>query len=75
MALGRRRPTPFGGAANNSCRTQVFASFGLAAGQTARAIKPPFRSRGELDLERLPLDLSLDDAGRIRRAIFHGNWS
>jgi len=24
-----------------------------------------------LDLERLPIDLWLDDAGRVRRAIFH----
>jgi len=52
-------------------RYTVFASFELAARQAARPIEPPTDTPGKLDLERLPIDLWLDDAGRVRRAIFH----
>jgi len=50
----------------------VFASLRLAARQGARPIEPPTGTGGKLDLERLAIDLWLDDAGRVRRATFHG---
>jgi hypothetical protein len=33
----------------------------------------PLRSRGNLDLDRLPIDVWLDAAGRLRRAALHGD--
>jgi hypothetical protein len=51
-------------------RYGVASSFSLAQMQVGRSMEPP---RGNLDLERLAIDLWLDDADRIRRAIFRGD--
>jgi hypothetical protein len=56
-----------------ACRRYgVVASFAGAAAQAGRPMDPPDRTRN-LDYERLLIDVWLDDGGRIRRAIFHGD--
>jgi hypothetical protein len=49
-------------------RYAVFGSFAAAT----RLLESP-RTHGNGDLDRLLIDVWLDDAGRIRRAIFHGD--
>jgi hypothetical protein len=55
-------------------RYRTVASFEVASARSKRKMEPP-GSRGELDLDRLPIDVWVDAAGRIRRAILHGDRS
>jgi len=55
-------------------RYRTVASLAVATAQSKRKMEPP-SSRGNLDLDRLPIDVWVDDAGRIRRAILHGDHS
>jgi hypothetical protein len=50
----------------------VTASFGTAFAQAKRTMGPP-DGTGNLDYERLSIDVWLDHQGRITRAVFHGD--
>jgi hypothetical protein len=53
-------------------RYTAVASFAAARAQSKRPMEPP-SSRGNLDVDRLRVDVWLDAAGRVRRAILHGD--
>jgi hypothetical protein len=48
-----------------------FVDFNLAVTTTDRQIGPPL-SAGQVDLSALPIEVWLDESGRIRRALLHG---
>jgi hypothetical protein len=50
-------------------RYAAVASFPIAVEQTERSLQPPRQNCATVDVERLPIDVWLDRAGRIRRAI------
>ena len=51
-------------------RYSAIADFASAATLSRRQLYPPLTFGRDLDPSRLPIDVWLDDAGRIRRAIF-----
>lgn len=53
---------------------RTVASFAVARARSKREMDPP-SSRANLDLDRLPIDVWVDDAGRVRRAILRGDQS
>jgi hypothetical protein len=55
-------------------RYRTVANLAVARAESKRKMEPP-SSRGDLDLNRLPVDVWVDSAGRIRRAILHGDHS
>jgi hypothetical protein len=55
-------------------RYRTVASLPVASARSQRKMQPP-SSRGDLDLNRLPIDVWVDAAGRIRRAILHRDQS
>jgi hypothetical protein len=55
-------------------RYRTVASLAVARAQSKRKMEPP-SSRGNVDLDRLLIDVWVDAAGRIRRAMLHGEQS
>lgn len=53
-------------------RFATVASFAVASAQSKRPMEP-LSSRGGLDVDRLPIDVWVDAAGRVRRAILLGD--